>query len=100
VKDFFTRFDRAAISNHKSEIDALVLPGEVTRFSGGVSGSTEQWQSLIKQVDKLDANTMLVETGLTIKLLNREPETGSAVFRLVRTGSGLKLLSVDMFEVR
>jgi len=33
-------------------------------------------------------------------LLNREPETGSAVFRLVRTGSGLKLLSVDMFEVR
>jgi len=100
IKDYFSRFDRAAISNHKTEIDALVLPGEVTRFSGGVSGSTEQWQSLIKQVDKLDANTMLVETGLTIKLLNREPETGTAVFRLVRTASGLKLVSVDMFEVR
>jgi len=100
VKDYFVRFDRAAISNRKAELDALVLSGEVTRFSSGLSGGTEQWQTQVKQVDKLDANTLLVETGLTIKLLNREPETGTAVFRLVRTASGLKLASVDMFEVR
>jgi hypothetical protein len=100
VKDYFARFDKAAVSNHKAEVDALVLPGEVTRFTGGVSGSTEQWQTQVKQVDKLDASTILVETALTVKLLNRDAQSGMAVFRLVRTSEGWKLASVDMFEVR
>ena len=100
VKDYFARFDKAAVSNHKAEVDALVLPGEVTRFTGGVSGSTEQWQTQIKQVDKLDDNTILVEAALNIKLLNRDVQSGMAVFRLIRTSGGWKLASVDMFEVR
>jgi len=100
VKDYFARFDKAAVSNHKAEVDALVLPGEVTRFTGSVSGSTEQWQTQVKQVDKLDASTILVETALTVKLLNRDVQSGMAVFRLIRTSEGWKLASVDMFEVR
>lgn len=100
VKDYFARFDKAAVSNHKAEVDALVMPGEVTRFTGGVSGSTEQWQTQVKQVDKLDDNTILVETALNIKLLNRDVQSGMAVFRLIQTSGGWKLASVDMFEVR
>jgi hypothetical protein len=50
--------------------------------------------------DQADPNTVLVETNLTIQLLNREPETGMAVFRLVRTSGGWKLAAVEMFEVR
>lgn len=100
VKDYFARFDKAAVSNHKAEVDALVVPGEVTRFTGGVSGSTEQWQTQVKQVDKLDASTILVETALNVKLLNRDAQSGMAVFRLIRTSEGWKLASVDMFEVR
>jgi len=100
IKDFFARFDRAAASNRKADVDALVLPGEVTRFVSSVSGSTQQWATQIRQVDKLDANTALVESNMTIQLLNREPETGIAVFRLVRTSGGWKLAAVDMFEVR
>jgi hypothetical protein len=100
IKDFFARFDRAAVSNRKAEVDALVVPGEVTRFVSSVSGSAQQWTSQVRHVDKLDANTALVESSMTIQLLNREPETGMAVFRLVRTPGGWKLAAVDMFEVR
>jgi hypothetical protein len=100
IKDFFARFDRAAVSNRKAEVEGLVLSGEVTRFVSSVAGSTQQWATQIKQADKLDPNTVLVETNLTIQLLNREPETGMAVFRLVRTAGGWKLAAVEMFEVR
>lgn len=100
VKAFFASFDKAASSNRKAEVDALVIPGEVTRFAGGVSGSTESWQTGVKHVDRVDANTVLVEAEMNIKLLNKEPETGIAVFRLVRAGSGWKLAGVEMFEVR
>ncbi|MFN2502479.1 MAG: hypothetical protein ABR530_10770 [Pyrinomonadaceae bacterium] len=100
IKSFFADFDKAASSNRKSEVDALVLPGEVTRFVGGVSGSTEQWQTQVQQTDRIDANTVLVEANMTVKLLNKEAESGIAVYRLVRVGSAWKLAAVEMFEVR
>lgn len=100
VKAFFLEFDKAATANRKAEVDALVLPGEVTRFAAGVSGSTEQWQTQIRQIDRLDAHTVLVEANMTIKLLNKDAETGMAVYRLARVGNGWKLSAVEMFEVR
>ena len=100
VKTFFTDFDKAASSNRKADVDALVLPGEVTKFASGVSGSTEQWQTQIRQIDRLDASTVLVEANMTIKLLNKEQETGMAVYRLTKAANGWKLSAVDMFEVR
>jgi len=100
IKDFFARFDKAATSNRKTDVEALVVPGEVGRFAGGLSGSAEQWQTQVRAVDRLDANTVLVEAGLTIKLLNRDQESGTAVFRLVHVGNQWKLGNVDMFEVR
>ncbi len=100
IKAFFADFDKAAASNRKAVVDALVMPGEVTRFAGGVSGSTEQWQTQIRQVDRIDANTVLVEADMTIKLLTKNIETGMAVYRLAKTANGWKLIAVDMFEVR
>jgi hypothetical protein len=76
------------------------MPGEVARFAGGIAGSTEQWQTQVRAVDRIDANTVLVEANMNIKLLNKEPETGLAVYRLVKVGNGWKLAAVDMFEVR
>ncbi|MGE3467538.1 MAG: hypothetical protein AB7J13_11460 [Pyrinomonadaceae bacterium] len=100
VREFFAAFDKAASSNRKADVDALVLPGEISKFAGGVSGSTETWQTEIKQIDRVDANTVLVEANMNVKLLNKEPETGIAVYRLVRSGNSWKLSAVDMFEVR
>ena len=100
VRTFFADFDKAASSNRKADVDALAMPGEITRFVGGLSGSTEQWQTQIRQIDRIDANTVLVEANMTVKLLNKNVETGLAVYRLTKAGAGWKLSGVDMFEVR
>ena len=100
IAAFFEQWDRAAAANQKAQLDALVSPGEASRFSSGVAGQTAAWKTEIKQVDMIDANTALVEANLAIKLLNRDPENGLAVFRLVRSGGSWKIGSVDVFEVR
>ena len=100
IKAFFAEFDKAASANRKAEIDALVMPGEVTKFASGVAGSTEQWQTQIRQTDRLDSNTILVEADMTIKLLNTNATSGMAVYRLTRIGNSWKMIAVDMFEVR
>lgn len=100
VKAFFTQFDRAAISNRKAELEALVVPGEVTRFVSGISGQAVEWKTNVLYVDRMDPDNAWVETNLSIKLLDKEVETGLAVFRLARVGSAWKLAGVDIFEVR
>lgn len=100
IRAFFVQFDRAAISNRKAEVDALAVPGEVNRFVSGISGQATNWTTTVLHADMFDANTAIVETNLSVRLLTREPETGTAVFRLLRTGTGWKLAGVEIFEVR
>ena len=100
IKGFFAQFDKAAVSNRKNDLEALVMPGEVGKFASGISGQTVEWATRVLHADQLDANTVLVETGLSIRLLNRETETGMAVYRLAKAGAGWKLSAVDIFEVR
>jgi tetratricopeptide (TPR) repeat protein len=100
IKTFFTRFDQAAISNRKADLDALVVPGEVTRFVGGISGGTTQWKSDLRHADIIDADHVLVEAAMTVRLLNREVETGMAVYKLTRVAGNWKLSGVEIFEVR
>jgi len=100
VKAYFSAFDKAATSNRKADVDLLVMPGEVSKFAGGVSGSTELWQTQVTRADALDENTVLVEANMNVKLLNKPAESGLAVFRLSRAGGSWKLRSVDIFEVR
>ena len=100
VKAFFANFDRAAISNRKAEVDALVIPGEASRFSSGISGQATAWRTTPTRVDRLDENTLLVETQTAVQLLTRQPESGMAVYRLAKTPTGWRILNVDIFEVR
>lgn len=100
VRAFFAQFDKAAAANRKAELDALAVSGETSKFVSGISGQTVEWKTDVLHVDKIDAGTVLVETALAIKLLNREPESGTAVFRLSRIGNAWKLVAVDIFEVR
>ena len=100
VKAFFAQFDKAAISGRKSDVDSLIQQGEISRFSGGISGQAQQWTTRVIRVDKLDANNALAEVTLNIKLLNKNPESGTAVFLLSKVGGGWKLSGVEIFEVR
>jgi len=99
VKTFFAQFDKAAVSGVKTNVEAMIVAGEIPRFAAGVSGAQE-WKTTVLQVDKVDANNVLAEVQLNIRLLNREAETGTAVFLLSKVGSSWKLSSVEIFEVR
>jgi tetratricopeptide (TPR) repeat protein len=100
IKAYFAQFDKTAVSNRKADLDTMVVAGEATKFANGISGQTEQWQTQVKQIDQLDANNVLVETNLTVKLLNRDPSSGMAVYRMTKVGNDWKLSGVEMFEVR
>ncbi|MGI8640962.1 MAG: tetratricopeptide repeat protein [Pyrinomonadaceae bacterium] len=99
IRAFFAQFDKAAISGRKADVDALIVAGEIPKFAGGIAGAQE-WQTKVLQVDKIDASNALVEVGLNIKLLNKNAESGTAVFRLARVGNNWKLSGVEIFEVR
>jgi len=100
IKAYFAKFDAAARSNRKADLDALVMSGEVVKFASGISGQTTEWKTTVVHTYLIDPVTMIAETDLSIKLLNRNNETGPAVYRLTKTSSGWKLSSVDSFEVR
>ena len=100
LKAFFAAFDRAATSNRKADVEALAMPGEISRFVSGMSGQSTDWKTQVTHVDRIDANSVWVEASMAIKLLNKDPETGMAVFRAARVKDGWKLVAVEMFEVR
>ena len=100
VKAFFAQFDKTAVSNKKPEMEAMTVPGELSKFVGGVAGSTVQWTTDVRGIDRIDADTVLVETNTSIKLLNQEPASGVAVYRLQKIGGSWKLAAVEIFEVR
>lgn len=100
VKSFFSQFDKSAVSGRREDIEALVIPGEIADFVRNVPGQAQKWDTNVVHVDKLDDINVLVETNLSIQLLEKSEESGIAVFLLSKVGENWKLKSVEMFEVR
>ncbi len=99
VKAFFVSFDKVVSANNKSGIDSMVVNGEVARFAGRVAGQAQEWKTEVLHVDRIDANNILVEATMSVKLLNRGNENGLAVYRLSKVGNGWKLSGVEVFEI-
>ena len=100
IKAFFAQFDKAAISGRKADLDVMILSGEIPRFAGGISGQAQEWTTRIIQIEKISPAQAVVETNLSIKMLTKDPESGTAVYRLTKVGNDWKLSGVDVFEVR
>ena len=100
IKAFFAQFDKAAISGRKADLEAMILSGEIPRFAGGISGQAQEWTTRIVQIEKPSPTQAVVETNLNIKMLTKDPESGTAVYRLTLVGNSWKLSGVDIFEVR
>jgi hypothetical protein len=100
VRNFFAQFDKAVVSSSKASVQALLVEGEVSRFAANVSGQAQAWQTRVARIDRIDANSIAVQTSLNVRLLNKTEESGSAVFELFRIGNVWKLGNVEMFEVR
>lgn len=99
VKAFFTSFDRATVSNSKAEVQGLIEGGEVARFASSVAGQAQEWTTTPAFVQDVDGVDVLVAANLSLRLINKNAESGIALFKLTRTSSGLKLSGVEIFEV-
>ncbi len=102
IKTFFAQFDKSAITARKSDVELLILNGEIPKFAAGVvAGQPEKWQTQVIRTEKIDAIYTIVETEMSVKRLGKDNiETGTAVFVLAKVGNIWKLAGVEVFEVR
>ncbi|HEV3469688.1 MAG TPA: tetratricopeptide repeat protein [Pyrinomonadaceae bacterium] len=100
IKAAAQRLDAAVLSGRKAEIDALIVAGELARFSKGVIGQApEVWQTRVLRTEELATGLVAADVTLNIRALGREM-AGPAVFVFARTPAGWKLSDVQFFEVR
>lgn len=99
AQKFIALLDQTIKSGRKAEIDALIVPGELTGFSKGIVGSQpELWQTRVLRTEALDANRLAADVSLNVKQLGTE-QSGTAVLILARVGGGWKLADIQFFEV-
>jgi TolA-binding protein len=97
---FITQLDQTIRGGRKTEIDALIIPGELTAFSKGIVGSQpEQWQTHVLRTEQLDANRLAADVSLDIKQLGTQ-QSGTAVIILARVNGGWKVADIQFFEVK
>jgi tetratricopeptide (TPR) repeat protein len=100
ARTFLAQLDQAIRSGRKTELEAFVLPGELTSFVGGIVGSQpEIWQTKVIRTEQLDANRLAADVQITTRQLGRDA-SGTAVLILTRVGGGWKLSGIEFFEVR
>jgi tetratricopeptide (TPR) repeat protein len=99
AKAFLANFDKTLVNGRRTDIEALVVPGELARFVSGVSiNQPQQWQTQVLRTEPLDASHLAVDVNLTIRQLDKDA-SGTAVFVLAKVGGTWKLEDVQFFEV-
>ncbi|HEX8847523.1 MAG TPA: hypothetical protein VF791_22965 [Pyrinomonadaceae bacterium] len=100
VRTFVAQLDQAIKGGRKTELDALILPGELFSFVAGIVGSQpEAWTSRVIRTEPLDANRLAADVSIDMKQFGRQ-QSGTAVYILQRTGGAWKLAGIELFEVR
>ena len=100
VRSFLGQVDAAIRSGRKSDIDALVVPGELGKFIRGLAGTpSEVWETRVLRTDQLDADRLAADVELHTKELGVE-HSGSAVLILARVGGAWRLAGIEYFEVK
>ena len=98
VRAFATQFSQAVVSGKKADLDAKVISGELVRFVNSSIG-TETWDTRVIRTEQLSNDLIAADVGITLRKLGKDG-SGTAVFMLTRTPTGLKLQGIDLFEVR
>jgi tetratricopeptide (TPR) repeat protein len=100
IKTAVANLDAAIVNKPKAEIDALIVPGELTKFSNGIIGQRpEVWQTRVVHTDQLSPDRISADVTITARVLGRD-QAGPAVFVFARTPAGWKLSEIPIFEVR
>jgi tetratricopeptide (TPR) repeat protein len=100
AKAFISQFDLAIKGGRKTEIDALIVPGELTTFVKGIIGSQpETWTTRVLRTEQLDANHVAADVSINTRELGRD-QAGTAVLILARVNNNWRLAGIEFFEVR
>lgn len=100
IKAAVAALDAAIQSGHKTEIEGLIVPGELQSFSRGIVGTQpEIWQTRLLRTETLGPDLVAADVSLTARTLGRD-QAGPAVYIFVRTPTGWKLSEVPIFEVK
>jgi hypothetical protein len=99
AKTFISQLDAAIKGGRKAELDTMMVPGELVRFTNRVVGTQpEIWQTRVLRTEQLDANRLEADVALNTKQLGTE-HSGTAVLVLGKVGGTWKLEAVELFEV-
>lgn len=98
VRTFLSQFGQAIVGGKKADLESRILSGELVRFVNASIG-TEAWDTRVLRTEQLNANLIEADVSIRANKLGKEG-TGTAVFLLTRTPSGLKLAGIELFEVQ
>ncbi len=100
AKAFIAQFDQAIKGGRKAEMEALIVPGELTTFVKGIIGSQpEIWTTRVLRTEQLDGNRLAADVSISARQLGRD-QSGTAVLVLARSGNGWRIAGIEFFEVR
>ena len=100
IKAAVANLDAAILTKPKSEIDALIVPGELPNFSKGIVGARpELWQTRVVRTESLGPDRVAADVTLAARTLGKDQQ-GPAVYVFARTPAGWKLSEIPIFEVR
>ncbi|HYG10831.1 MAG TPA: tetratricopeptide repeat protein, partial [Pyrinomonadaceae bacterium] len=101
VRAAVTQLDQTIRGGRKTELDALLVPGELATFAKGIIGSQpEQWQTKLLRTESLGADRFAADVQITAKPLGGREQSGTAVLVFARVGNTMRLADVPIFEVR
>ncbi len=101
AKAFIAQIDKIIISERKSDLNTVIVSGEMSKFVSGIIGNQpEIWQTKVLRTEMVDSVHMAVDVSLNIKALNTNQQAGTAVYILAKVGGGWKLAAIEYFEVR
>jgi hypothetical protein len=100
ARAFFAQLDQAIKSGRKAEIEALIMPGELSTFASGIVGTQpELWQTHLLRTERQSGDRLVAEATINVRALGQE-KTISAVLVLARAGADWKLVEIPIFEER
>jgi len=98
VRAFATSFSQAIVGGKRPDLESRVVSGELVRFINASIG-TDAWDTRVVRTEQLSGDLIAADVSITVKKLGKDG-SGTAVFMLTKTPSGLKLAGIDLFEVR
>lgn len=98
VTAFATQFSQAVMSGKKAELDTKVMSGELVRFVQSTIG-TELWETRVVRTENLSGDLVSADVNIRVNKLGKEG-TGPAVLILFKSPAGLKLMGIELFEVK